>query len=170
MSPRNLPKKSLSYTEVSQEECPQEIRPRNPATDFDEKLKKEETQKNIYNKLGDGKSVLIPKDLADKTNIEEASFIKENKADTLSFDNINKTAKKAKTHFFGAVEINAAAAKMKMITIAEEVINLLVSDPEASVKVTIEIDAEFPRGSSDNIERAVLENTKQLGFKSGDWE
>ncbi len=76
----------------------------------------------------------------------------------------------AKTRFFGAVEVNAATSKMKLVTVAEEVISLLASDPNASVKVTVEITAEFPKGAPDYIERGVSENANQLDFKSKDWE
>lgn len=77
---------------------------------------------------------------------------------------------KAKTHFFGAVEVSAAAAKMKLVDVADEVIALLASDPSASVKVTVEIVASFPAGAPDHVERGVAENTSLLGFKTKDWE
>ena len=81
-----------------------------------------------------------------------------------------ETATQAKTRFFGAVEVNASTAKMKLVTVADEIISLLAGDPNASVKVTVEITAEFPKGAPDYIERGVSENAIQLGFKSKDWE
>jgi len=72
--------------------------------------------------------------------------------------------------FFGAVEVNAAAAKLKLVTLAEEIIAVLASDPNGTVKVTVEISGEFPRGVPDHIKRAVSENAAQLGFKTRDWE
>ena len=80
------------------------------------------------------------------------------------------TVAKAKTRFFGAVEVNASTAKMKLVTVADEIIMLLAGDPNASVKVTVEITADFPSGAPDYIERGVSENATQLGFKSKDWE
>jgi predicted AAA+ superfamily ATPase len=79
------------------------------------------------------------------------------------------TATKVRT-FRGSVEVNAALAKSKLNTIAEEVIALLASDPNATVRVTLEIDAEFPQGASDTIKRSVSENANTLGFKTKDWE
>ena len=54
--------------------------------------------------------------------------------------------------------------------IAEEIIAVLSSDPNASVKVTIEISAEFPGGASDQVKRAVSENATSLGLKNKTWE
>ena len=46
--------------------------------------------------------------------------------------------------FIGTVEVNAATAKMRLVEIAEEIISVLASDPQATVKVTVEINADFP--------------------------
>lgn len=78
-------------------------------------------------------------------------------------------APKAKS-FRGSVEVNATLAKSRLITIADEVIALLASDPNATVRVTVEIDAEFPQGASETIKRGVSENAASLGFKTKDWE
>ena len=76
---------------------------------------------------------------------------------------------KAKS-FHGSVEVNATLAKSKLNTIAEEVIALLVSDPNATVRITLEIAADFPQGASDTIKRGISENATSLGFKVKDWE
>ena len=49
-------------------------------------------------------------------------------------------------------------------------IKLLASDPAATVRVTLEIDADFPTGAGDTIRRGVSENATSLGFKVKDWE
>ena len=77
----------------------------------------------------------------------------------------------AKAHaFIGTVDVNATAAKVRLVQIAEEIISLLASDPQASVKVTVEISAEFPAGASDQVKRAVSENAMSLGFRNRAWE
>lgn len=77
----------------------------------------------------------------------------------------------SKAHsFIGTAEVNAAAAKMRLVQIVEEVISLLASDPQSSVTVRLEISAEFPNGASDQIKRAVSENAASLGFKNKTWE
>ena len=76
---------------------------------------------------------------------------------------------KAKS-FYGSVEVNPATAKMRLVQLAEEIISNLASDPQAELKITVEINADFPNGASDQIKRAVSENAKSLGFKTSTWE
>lgn len=76
-----------------------------------------------------------------------------------------------KAHFFhGTAEVKASAAKVRLTELAEEIITLLASDPNATVKVTVEIDAEFPHGAADHIKRAVSENANSLGLTNKNWE
>jgi hypothetical protein len=72
--------------------------------------------------------------------------------------------------FFGTVDVNAAAAKLRLVEIAEEIIAVLAGDPQANVKISVEITAEFANGASDQTKRAVSENAAQLGFKNKTWE
>ena len=72
--------------------------------------------------------------------------------------------------FHGNVDINASTAKMRLVQVAEEIIAVLAADPDADVKVTLEIQAGFPSGASDQTKRAVTENAKTLDFKNADWE
>lgn len=72
--------------------------------------------------------------------------------------------------FFGSVDVSATTAKMKLVSISEEIIAVLASDPNATVKVTLEISAEFPNGATEQTKRAVAENAVALGFKSKLWE
>jgi hypothetical protein len=79
------------------------------------------------------------------------------------------TSGKAKS-FYGSVEVNPATAKIRLVQLVEEVINNLASDPQGELKITVEINADFPNGASDQIKRAVSENAKSLGFKTWTWE
>ena len=72
--------------------------------------------------------------------------------------------------FFGSVDVSATTAKMKLVSIAEEIIAPLAADPNAVVKITVEIVAEFPSGASDQTKRAVSENATSLGFANKRWE
>jgi hypothetical protein len=77
----------------------------------------------------------------------------------------------AKTHsFHGNVSINAPTSKMRLVEVAEEIIAVLAADPNADVKVSVEIQATFPSGAKDQTKRAVSENARALGFKNADWE
>lgn len=78
-------------------------------------------------------------------------------------------ALKART-FIGTAEVNASTAKMRLVEIADEVISLLAGDSQATVKVSVEISAEFPNGASEQLKRAVSENAGSLGFKNKTWE
>jgi hypothetical protein len=76
---------------------------------------------------------------------------------------------KAKS-FYGSVEVNPSTAKIRLVQLVEEIINHLASDSQADLKITVEINADFPNGASDQIKRAVSENAKSLGFKTWTWE
>ncbi len=80
------------------------------------------------------------------------------------------TAQPKARSFYGSAEVNAATAKMRLVQIAEEIIAVLASDPNAKVSVSVEINAEYPNGASDQIKRAVSENAGSLGFKTKTWE
>ena len=76
---------------------------------------------------------------------------------------------KAKS-FHGNVTINATTAKMRLVQVAEEIIAALAADPNAEVKISVEIQANFPNGAQDQTKRAVSENAKTLGFNNAEWE
>ena len=72
--------------------------------------------------------------------------------------------------FHGAADVAPATAKVRMVEIAEEIVAVLVSDPNATVRVIVEISADFPDGAKDTTKRAVSENARSLGLKTADWE
>ena len=54
--------------------------------------------------------------------------------------------------------------------IADEVITHLVGLIGSSVRVTLEIEAEFPNGAPDNVVRVVTENSRTLKFTNQGFE
>jgi predicted AAA+ superfamily ATPase len=72
--------------------------------------------------------------------------------------------------FHGSADVPPATAKMRLVQIAEEIVSLLTSDPNATVRLIVEISAEFPDGANDAVKRAVSENARSIGLKSADWE
>ena len=72
--------------------------------------------------------------------------------------------------FHGSADVASSAAKFRLVQIAEEIIAILNSDPNASIKVSVEISADFPDGATDQIKRAISENAKSLNFGSAEWE
>ena len=85
-------------------------------------------------------------------------------------DAVAKTGSGKPKSFYGSVEVSPATAKMRLVQLAEEIVSNLVADPLAELKITVEINANFPNGASDQIRRAVSENAKSLGFKTSTWE
>lgn len=71
--------------------------------------------------------------------------------------------------FHASASVAPVAAKMRLIQLAEEIIAVLASDPNAEVKVTVEMQATFKEGVQDTTKRAVTENAKTLGV-SAEWE
>lgn len=72
--------------------------------------------------------------------------------------------------FFGSAEIPAATAKMHLMQLADEIIANLVADPNAQVRVTLEISAQFEGGAQETTKRSVSENATALKLKSANWE
>ncbi len=72
--------------------------------------------------------------------------------------------------FHGTADVPQSSAKLRMVQLAEEVINLLGTDKDTKVRVTVEITADFPAGVSDTVKRAVSENVAALHFRTADWE
>jgi hypothetical protein len=72
--------------------------------------------------------------------------------------------------FEPTVTVNAATAKVCLGQIAEEIVSVLVADPDAEVKVSVEIRSTFPNGAKGQTKRATSENAKTLGFKNPEWE
>ena len=69
-----------------------------------------------------------------------------------------------------SIDIPAESAMLRLSEIADEVIAALIQDANGTVKVTLEIAAEFPEGVKDHIKRAVTENSKALKIDGAEWE
>jgi uncharacterized protein len=85
-------------------------------------------------------------------------------------DSISTIASGKAKSFYGSVEVNPITAKMRLMQLVEEIISNLAVDPQAELRITVEINADFPNGATDQIKRAVSENAKSLGFKTSTWE
>lgn len=72
--------------------------------------------------------------------------------------------------FPATAAIDASTAKMRLRDIADEIIALLASDPDATASVTLDITAEFPKGAKDHVKRGASENAMNLGFTTKSWE
>ncbi len=72
--------------------------------------------------------------------------------------------------FYGNIEIDAMRMNRDAPTIANEVIQHLTALNGATVKITLEIEAEIPEGVPDDVARTVMENCRTLKFNRQSFE
>lgn len=72
--------------------------------------------------------------------------------------------------FYGNVDIDAMRINRDTSTIANEVIQHLTALKGATIKITLEIEAEIPEGVPDDVARTVMENCRTLKFNSQSFE
>ncbi|HRK61720.1 MAG TPA: DUF499 domain-containing protein [Candidatus Omnitrophota bacterium] len=80
------------------------------------------------------------------------------------------TTKKAKKHFYGMVDLHPVLAKKQFADLVDEVAIHFTSDPSAEVKIKVEIVADSKKGFTENVQRTVKENSKQLNLKIAEFE
>lgn len=72
--------------------------------------------------------------------------------------------------FYGTVDLDPSRVGRDAGRIAEEVLAHLLSQPGATVRVTLEIDATVPEGANERVVRTVTENARTLKFTSQGFE
>ena len=87
----------------------------------------------------------------------------------ITFPASGMVAAKPRT-FHATAEMAAATAKMRLVELADEIVSVLASDPNASVRIVVEIAADFPEGASESMKRTVSENARSLSIKKAEWE
>ncbi len=75
-----------------------------------------------------------------------------------------------KRRYYGSVEIDAVRAVRDAGTIVQEVVQHLTALPRASVRLTLEIEAELPEGAPEHVVRTVSENASALKFRGSGFE
>lgn len=83
---------------------------------------------------------------------------------------VPQPAQRLPRRFHGTVQLDAARVGRDAGRIADEVIAHLEGLVDASVTVTLEIEAKVPEGVPDNVVRTVTENSRTLKFKSQGFE
>jgi hypothetical protein len=68
------------------------------------------------------------------------------------------------------VELDTQRVGVKAGDVAREVIQHLATLPMANVKVTLEIEADLPGGTPDDVIRTVSENCRTLRFENHGFE
>lgn len=72
--------------------------------------------------------------------------------------------------FHGSVVLDPLRLGRDATEIANEIVQHLMKQPGASVEVTLEIQADIPKGAPDDLTRTVSENCRTLKFKNFDFE
>ena len=68
--------------------------------------------------------------------------------------------------FHLTADVTPSTAKLRLVQLSEEIISVLCSDPNANVRVTLEMSADFPEGVSDQIKRNFRKRSKLEAAKS----
>lgn len=76
----------------------------------------------------------------------------------------------SKKQFYANIELDAIQAKKQFADLVDEVVLQFTSRPGVKVRIAIEIQAESDAGFDGNLQRAVKENCKVLGFKNAEFE
>ncbi|MEP7353020.1 MAG: hypothetical protein ABI824_07285 [Acidobacteriota bacterium] len=83
-------------------------------------------------------------------------------------------SKQLKAHvlrrFHGSVKVNATRLSRDVDAIASSVVQHLAGLLDAKVTITLEIEAEIPNGTPDNVIRTVTENSRTLKFDTSGFE
>jgi predicted AAA+ superfamily ATPase len=72
--------------------------------------------------------------------------------------------------FHASASVSAATARIRLLELATELIERMRDDPTADIRITLEIDARFPKGISPDLKRTLSENARTLGMKNADWD
>lgn len=101
-------------------------------------------------------------------NVSDETRVSGSKSDNYSVNPplIREPQKTIYRRFYGNVDIDVVRLNRDVDTIAKEVIQHLTSLNGATVKITLEIEAEIPDGVPDNIMFTVKENCQTLKFKN----
>jgi predicted AAA+ superfamily ATPase len=78
--------------------------------------------------------------------------------------------KLAPRRFYGSIEIDPLRINRDAPAIANEIVQHLTRLKGASVKITLEIEADIPDGVPDDVARTVTENCRTLKFKNQSFE
>ena len=69
-----------------------------------------------------------------------------------------------------AAGVQRGLGSVCLVEIAEEIVSILASDPNATVRLSVEIATDFPELASESMKRAVSENARSLGISKANWE
>lgn len=74
------------------------------------------------------------------------------------------------TRYFATAELDPVKAALEFSKLAQELIELFTSSPDARVRIKVDVEAEDARGFSETIVRAAKENAGHLGLRTSEFE
>jgi hypothetical protein len=83
---------------------------------------------------------------------------------------IPEPSRRVLRRFHGSVSLDSMRMARDAGRIAEEIVQHLTTQKNATVHLTLEIEADLPEGAPDNVVRIVTENARTLKFKSQGFE
>ncbi|WP_448572868.1 Swt1 family HEPN domain-containing protein [Trichothermofontia sp.] len=83
---------------------------------------------------------------------------------------LTSTSPPAPRRFYGSVDLDAMRINRDASAIANEVIQHLTALQGATVKITLEIEADIPEGVPDDVARTIMENCRTLKFNNQSFE
>ena len=72
--------------------------------------------------------------------------------------------------FHGDIEVNPFQAKAQLMDLVDEVLLLFTGKPGVQVRLRVDLEATSPAGFDENLQRAVRDNCRHLGFKTAEFE
>ena len=72
--------------------------------------------------------------------------------------------------FHGDIEVNPFQAKAQLSDLVDEVLLLFTGKPGVQVRLRVDLEATSPVGFDENLQRAVRDNCRHLGFKTAEFE
>jgi len=72
--------------------------------------------------------------------------------------------------FHGDIEVDPFQAKAQLVDLVEEVVLLFTNRPGVQVRLCVDIEASNAAGFDENLQRAVRDNCRHLGFKTAEFE
>ncbi len=83
---------------------------------------------------------------------------------------IRPPTQKKLRRFYGNVTLDPLRIGRDAAAIAEAIVTYLSNAPGATVRISLEIEADLPEGASEELRRTVTENARTLKFKSAEFE
>jgi predicted AAA+ superfamily ATPase len=113
----------------------------------------------------------IEKDLAFNSDVaHESGFLRNSQASPENHPATLRSVPDTKTHFYGTVSMDPIKAKMDFATVMDEVVQHFSSKLGVSVRISVEIQADFKNGFDQNLQRTVKENCSVLKFSVAEFE